>query len=333
MHAVVLVGGFGTRLRPLTLSVPKPLLPIVHVSILERLMTSLAQGGVTDAVLSLGFKPEPFRAAFPDNMCGGVRLSYAVEDSPLDTAGAIGYAARIAGISDTFVVANGDVISDLDVATLIEFHRQRRAEGTLHLTPVEDPSQYGVVEIDVNGLVQRFVEKPQPGDTTSCEVSGGTYVLEPSALKRMPGTAPLSIERDTFPQMVKDGVLYALATDDYWIDAGQPDTYIRANLEWVSRGKAGASEAVHPSANVSSSAHIRHSVIGAGVRVGNDAIVESSVLLTGAIVADHACIVDSAVMGTVEHGATITRCIIGIDGVVAADATLTGVRVPTPEPK
>lgn len=333
MHAVVLVGGFGTRLRPLTLSVPKPLLPIVHVSILERLMTSLAQGGVTDAVLSLGFKPEPFRAAFPDNMCGGVRLSYAVEDSPLDTAGAIGFAARIAGISDTFVVANGDVISDLDVATLIEFHRQRRAEGTLHLTPVEDPSQYGVVEIDVNGRVQRFVEKPQPGDTTSCEVSGGTYVLEPSALKRMPGTAPLSIERDTFPQMVKDGVLYALATDDYWIDAGQPDTYIRANLEWVSRGKAGASEAVHPSANVSSSAHIRHSVICAGVRVGNDAIVESSVLLTGAIVADHACIVDSAVMGTVEHGATVTRCIIGIDGLVAADVTLTGVRVPTPEHK
>lgn len=333
MHAVVLVGGFGTRLRPLTLSVPKPLLPIVHVSILERLMTSLARGGVTDAVLSLGFKPEPFRAAFPDNLCGGVRLSYAVEDSPLDTAGAIGFAARAAGIKDTFVVANGDVISDLDVAALIEFHRQRRAEGTIHLTPVEDPSQYGVVEIDATGRVQRFIEKPQPGDTTSCEVSGGTYVLEPSALKRMPGTAPLSIERDTFPQMVKDGVLYALATDDYWIDAGRPDTYIRANLEWVSRGKAGASEAVHPSANVSSSALIRHSVIGAGVCVGNDAIVESSVLLSGAIVADRARVVDSAVMGTVEHGATVTRCIIGIDGVVAADATLTGVRVPSPEHK
>jgi mannose-1-phosphate guanylyltransferase len=333
MHAVVLVGGFGTRLRPLTLSIPKPLLPIVHVSILERLMTSLAFGGVTDAVLSLGFKPEPFRAAFPDNICGGVRLSYAVEESPLDTAGAIGFAARTAGIDGTFVVANGDVISDLNVATLIEFHRQRRAEGTLHLTPVEDPSQYGVVEIDANGRVQRFVEKPQRGDTTSREVSGGTYVLEPSALRRMPGTAPLSIERDTFPQMAKDGVLYALATDDYWIDAGQPDTYIRANLEWVSRGKPGADEAIHPSASVSFSAHIRHSVIGAGVHVGDDAIIESSVLLTGASVADRARIVDSAVMGTVGHDALVTQCIIGIEGVVAAGATLTDERVPAPDRK
>ncbi|MHB1129954.1 MAG: sugar phosphate nucleotidyltransferase [Ilumatobacteraceae bacterium] len=333
MHAVVLVGGFGTRLRPLTLSVPKPLLPIVHVSILERLMTSLACGGVTDAVLSLGFKPEPFRAAFPDNMCGGVRLSYAVEDSPLDTAGAIGFAARVAGINDTFVVANGDVISDLDVATLVAFHRQRHAEGTLHLTPVEDPSQYGVVETDSTGRVQRFFEKPQPGDTTSREVSGGMYVLEPSALKRMPGTAPLSIERDTFPQMAKDGVLYALATNDYWIDAGQPDTYIRANLEWISRGKANISEAVHPLAQVSSSAHIRDSIIGAGVCIGNGAIVESSVLLPGAIVAEHARVVDSAVMGTVEHDATVVQCISGIDGIVAAGATLTDRRVPAPAPR
>lgn len=331
MHAVVLVGGFGTRLRPLTLSVPKPLLPIVHVSILERLMTSLARGGVTDAVLSLGFKPEPFRAAFPDDTCGGVRLSYAVENSPLDTAGAIGFAARTAGITDTFVAANGDVISDLDIATLVAFHRQRQAQGTLHLTPVEDPSQYGVVEIDSNGRVQRFVEKPKPGETTSREVSGGMYVLEPSALKRMPGTAPLSIERDTFPEMAKDGVLYALATNDYWIDAGQPDTYIRANLEWVSRGKAHASEAVHPSARVSPSAHIRHSVVSAGVRIGDDAIVESSVLLTGAIIAERSSVVGSAVMGTIEHDATVTQCIIGIDGVVVAGSTLANVRVPAPD--
>lgn len=333
MHAVVLVGGFGTRLRPLTLSVPKSMLPIVHVSMLERLMTSLAFGGVTDAVLSLGFKAEPFRAAFPDDICGGVRLSYAVEESPLDTAGAIGFAARVAGINDTFLVANGDVISDLDVAMLVSFHRERQAEGTLHLTSVEDPSRYGVVEVDADNQVQRFIEKPQPGDTASREVSGGVYVFEPSALKRMPGTAPLSVERDTFPRMVADGVLYALATDDYWIDAGQPDTYIRANIEWVSRGKALASEAVHPLADVSPSAHIRNSIIGAGVHVGSDAIIESSVLLTGASVSDRAQIVNSAVMGTVEHGATVMHCVIGVDGVVAAGTTLTDVRVPPPDDK
>ena len=140
MQAVVLVGGFGTRLRPLTLTVPKPLLPVVHVSILERLMNRLAAGGITDAVLSLGFKPQPFLDAFPDNICGGVRLSYAVEDSPLDTAGAIGFAARHAEIDETFIVANGDVICDLDVAALVAFHRSHGAQGTLHLTPVEDAS-------------------------------------------------------------------------------------------------------------------------------------------------------------------------------------------------
>lgn len=330
MHAVVLVGGFGTRLRPLTLTVPKPLLPIVHVSILERLMTSLASSGVTDAVLSLGFKAEPFRDAFPDNLCGGVRLSYAVEDSPLDTAGAIGFAARTAGISETFVVANGDVISDLNVAALIEFHRQHHAEGTIHLVPVPNPSQYGVAEVDSNGRIERFFEKPQPGDTTSRLVSGGMYVLEPSALNRMPGTAPLSIERDTFPRMVKEGVLYALATEDYWIDAGQPDTYIRANLEWVSRGKSKQSEAIHPTAQVARSARVSNSVIGAGVRVGRDAVVESSVLLSGSTVAERAHIEDSAVMGTVDHDARLTRCVIGCDGFVTAGTTLVDQRVPAP---
>lgn len=328
MQAIVLVGGFGTRLRPLTLSVPKPLLPIVHVSILERIMASLALGGITDAVLSLGFKPEPFRAAFPNNICSGVRLSYAVEDSPLDTAGAIGFAARSAGINDTFVVANGDVICDLDVAALISFHRARRAEGTLHLTPVEDPSQYGVVEIDDFGRVLRFVEKPQPGETTSQVVSGGTYVLEPAALERMPGTAPLSIERVTFPKMAQDGVLYALATDDYWIDAGQPDTYIRSNLEWVSRGKVADSEAIHETAHVSTTARISHSIIGAGVHVGDDAVVESSVLLPGAVVEDRARVANSAVMGTVRHDAVITQCIIGANSVVEVGVKLNGARLP-----
>jgi mannose-1-phosphate guanylyltransferase len=214
MHAVVLVGGFGTRLRPLTYSIPKPLLPVAHTSMLERLMNSLALGGVTHAVLALGFKPEPFMAAFPNDMCGSVQLSYAVEDSPLDTAGAIGFAARSAGINETFVVTNGDVLTDLDIASLISFHRQHGAEGTISLTPVSDPSQYGIVEIDADGRVERFVEKPQPGITTSNFASAGTYVLEPSALTRMPGDQKLSIERVVFPQMVADKSLFAMSSND-----------------------------------------------------------------------------------------------------------------------
>ncbi|MEK7293258.1 MAG: NDP-sugar synthase, partial [Actinomycetota bacterium] len=147
----------------------------------------------------------------------------------------------------------------------------------------------------------------------------------------MPGTAPLSIERHTFPQMVADGVLYALATDDYWIDAGQPDTYIRANLEWVSRGMSSVGEAIHPSADVSPSARIRDSIIGAGVRIGNNATIESSVLLTGAIVGEGAHVMHSAVMGTIERDAIVRRCIIGIAGVVESGATLDDVRVPAPD--
>jgi mannose-1-phosphate guanylyltransferase len=161
MHAVVLVGGFGTRLRPLTLTVPKPLLPIANVRQLEHLIASLGAAGVTEVVLAIGFKPEPFFDAFPDGTCAGIALHYAVEPEPLDTAGAIAFAARHAGISDTFIVMNGDIMCDVDVSKLVAFHKSHGAEGTLHLTPVEDPSQYGVVELNEAGWVQRFVETPR----------------------------------------------------------------------------------------------------------------------------------------------------------------------------
>ena len=145
MRAVVLVGGFGTRLRPLTSSVPKPMLPVGHVSIIERLIANLARSGVTEVTLALGFKPEPFVEAFPDGTCAGVALKYAVEPEPLDTAGAIRFAAEFAGIDDTFIVANGDVLTDLNVADLVAYHRSVGAEATLALIGVPDPSAFGVV--------------------------------------------------------------------------------------------------------------------------------------------------------------------------------------------
>jgi mannose-1-phosphate guanylyltransferase len=202
MRAVVLVGGFGTRLRPLTYSVPKPMLPVGHVPIIERLVGNLVRGGVTDVTLALGFKPEPFVEAFPSGMCAGARLHYAVEPEPLDTAGAIRFAADSAGIDDTFIVANGDVLTDLDVSRLVAFHRDRRAEATLHLIAVDDPSAFGVVALDGEGRVERFVEKPAPGTEPSNLVNAGTYVLEPSVLARIPVGEKVSIERSTFPAVV-----------------------------------------------------------------------------------------------------------------------------------
>ena len=145
MRAVVLVGGFGTRLRPLTNHSPKPMLPVGHRPMIELLVDRLARGGVTDVVLALGFKPEPFMEAFPDGKCGDVNLTYAVEPEPLDTGGAIRFAAESAGINDTFVVANGDVLTDLSVADLVAAHRSRNAEATLHLIGVDEPSAFGVV--------------------------------------------------------------------------------------------------------------------------------------------------------------------------------------------
>ena len=184
MRAVVLVGGFGTRLRPLTLSVPKPMLPIGHVPMIVRLVERLGRGGVTEVVLALGFRPEPFIEAFPDGHCGGVALTYAVEPEPLDTAGAIKFAAEFGGIDDTFVVANGDVMTDLDVSALVDAHRSFGAEATLHLIGVDDPSAYGVVDLADGGSIEAFVEKPAPGTEPSNLINAGTYVFEPSVLAR-----------------------------------------------------------------------------------------------------------------------------------------------------
>ena len=186
MRAVVLVGGFGTRLRPLTEVTPKPLLPVGHRPILEHVVTTLRAGGIDDVVLSLGFRPDAFTDAYPDGTCAGVPLHYAVEPEPLDTAGAIAFAAREAGIDETFVVVNGDVLTDLDVSRLVQVHREHGAEGTIHLTPVDDPSAFGVVEPDEDGRVLRFVEKPPPGTAPTNLINAGTYVLEPSVLARIP---------------------------------------------------------------------------------------------------------------------------------------------------
>lgn len=332
MRAVVLVGGFGTRLRPLTASVPKPMLPVGHVPIIERLVANLVRGGVTDVTLALGFKPEPFLAAFPDGRCAGAALTYAVEPEPLDTAGAIRFAAEAAGIDDTFVVANGDVLTDLDVGALADFHRRRGAEATLHLIAVDDPSAFGVVALDADQRVERFVEKPARGTEPSNLVNAGTYVLEPSVLDRIPLGQRVSIERVTFPAIVADGRLFAMATDDYWIDTGKPDLYLAANIDLVAgRRPYDRCEPVAPTAVVASTAEVRESVVADGVEVGERATVTRSVLLHGSHVAPGAVVEDSVVMGRVGNGAHLVSCVIGAGAEVADGEELHGIRRPDPD--
>jgi mannose-1-phosphate guanylyltransferase len=331
MRAVVLVGGFGTRLRPLTYSVPKPMLPVGHVPIIERLVANLVRGGVTDVVLALGFKPEPFVEAFPAGLCAGARVQYAVEPEPLDTAGAIRFAADAAGIDETFVVANGDVLTDLDIGRLVAFHHERAAEATVHLIAVADPTAFGVVALDADGRVERFVEKPAPGTEPSNLVNAGTYVLEPSVLSRIPSGEKVSIERATFPAIVDGGGLFALATDDYWIDTGRPDLYLAANLDLLDgRRPHDHCTAVAPGAQVDATAVIDAAVVAAGAVVGPHARVARSVLLDGARVDGGAGVTGSVVMGHIGAGAQVTDCVIGADAVVHPAEVLTGERRPAP---
>ncbi|HXW34671.1 MAG TPA: nucleotidyltransferase family protein, partial [Acidimicrobiales bacterium] len=220
MKAIVLVGGEGTRLRPLTNTTPKQLLPVVEVPMLERVLSWLGSSGLCDVVLSLGYRPDAFIDSYPDGLVGGVHLTYAVEPQPLDTAGAIRFAALQSAVEETFVVVNGDVLTDLDLSSLLDFHRSRRAAGTIHLTPVEDPSRFGVVPIDDRGRVIDFIEKPPPHEAPTNLINAGTYVLEPEVLELIKSTGRVSIEREVFPEIAASGELYGLASDAYWLDTG-----------------------------------------------------------------------------------------------------------------
>lgn len=330
MNAVVLVGGFGTRLRPLTLTVPKQMLPVGGQTMIERVVAHLAAHGVDRAVLALGYRPDVFRDAFPDGRCHGVELVYAVEPEPLDTGGAVGFAARHAGISDTFIVVNGDVLTDLDVGELVAFHRERGAEGTIALTPVDDPSRYGVVPIDATGRVTAFIEKPPAGEAPSNWINAGTYVLEPSVLDRIATDRKVSIEREVFPAMVADGTLFALERAGRWIDAGTPEAYIEATLGYLD-GTAGSEPPIAVDARVSDGSTVTRSWVGGGAVVGSGAVVEDSLVLPGAWIGEgavvrHSIIGPRAFVGT---GAKVDGLsVVGEGAQVQAGAVLSDARVP-----
>ena len=331
MFAVVLVGGFGTRLRPLTNDVPKPMLPVVHRPMILGMVDRLAAGGVTDVVLALGFRPEPFASAFVDGRHGDVRVHYAVEPQPLDTGGAIAYAARSVGLDDTFVVANGDVITDLDVASLIGEHRRIGTAATIHLTPVADASAFGVVEIDPAGFVQRFIEKPQPGQTESNLINAGTYVMEPSVLDLIEPDVRVSVERNTFQQLVEAGQLAGVATTDYWIDTGRPEQFLQANLDLI-RGVRGTKlDATAATATVSPQAIVVESVIDEHVVVEAGATITESVLLPGARVEAGADVRNSIVAGRIGPSAAVEGCVVGAGFSVDGGAVHLGQRLPNDE--
>ena len=338
MNAVVLVGGEGTRLRPLTSTVPKPLLPIAGQPFIERQLLWLASYGVTHVVLSLGYLPDAFATHFPTGEFAGVRLSYAVEPYPLGTAGGIRFATTAAGIDERVIVCNGDVLTTLDVGSLVRFHEDRRAEATIHLTRVDDPTAFGVVPTFDDGEVKAFVEKPPASAAPTSWINAGTYVLEPSVLQRIPADLTASIERETFPRMLEQrGHLYALATDDYWLDIGTPDKYLQAHSDTL-RGVvglppvAGARE-VEPGIWAQASYEIGDDVtltapvlLGAEVAIGRGARVEDSTISRGSVVAADATVTGAVLLdgARVERGARVDHSIVDAGGVVDEEASVLG---------
>jgi len=329
MQAVVLVGGFGTRLRPLTLSTPKQMLPVGNRAMIERVLEHLARHGVDRAVLSLGYRPDAFQDAYPDGRCGGVDLHYAIEPEPRDTAGAIRFAALDAGIDERFIVVNGDVLTDLDLTALIEAHEAAGAEATIALHRVDDPSAFGVVPTEPDGRVTAFIEKPPRDEAPTDLINAGTYVVEPTMLDRIAPDVPVNVERVTFPALVADGSLYAYDGDTYWIDAGTPPTYLAANLDLLSGRRGEPEPGVHPGAEVAGV--VASSFVGDGALVEAGAEVHGSVLFPGAVLRAGAVVRDAIVgpRAVVGAGAVVEAgSVIGDDVAVPEGAHLSGARVP-----
>lgn len=327
MQAIVLVGGEGTRLRPLTSDVPKPAVTLVDRPFLAYAIEWLAAHGVTEVVLACGFLPDVLREALGDEgRHSHVSITYVAEPEPLGTAGAVRFAAEAIGdrLEDRFFALNGDVLADLDLSALMRAHREREARATIGLHPVEDSSAYGLVSCDSDGWVLEFTEKT--GEAVPGEINAGAYVLERSVLDLVPAGQACSIEREVFPRLVGDG-LCGLLLDGYWMDIGTPERYLQASWDILEGRVETEVEATSPGrlvvegAEVDAAARLgERAVVSAGCRIGPGAEVSEAVLLDGCTVGEGARIQRSILApgATVDPGAQLVNTVIGRDERVPA---------------
>ena len=318
MKAVVLVGGEGTRLRPLTETIPKPLVPLVDRPFLDHILDHLAAHGVDEALLSSPYLEEAFRPVLARRH-GGPDVRWIAEPVPLGTGGAVANAAR--GLDEPIFVLNGDILTDLDLTALLAFHREHGAVATITLSSVEDARPYGFVTIDGEHHVTEFREKPErrvPG-----LVNAGTYVLDPDAVAGVASDRSVSIEREVFPALIAGArAVSGFVSEAYWMDLGTPEKYLRATFDAL-EGKIGglSYEApwVDPSATVSLRAQLgRWVVVGPGGRIADHAEVEDAVLLANARVEEGARVRDS-ILGP---GARVGSGAVLIGAVLAEGATV-----------
>lgn len=321
MRALILAGGKGTRLRPLTVYTPKPVVPVVNRPFLLYQLEILARASITNVTLSLSYQPNKIEDILGDGSDYGVKLQFVTEPNPLGTAGAYKFAAG--GFSETMVVLNGDILTDVDIAEVAAVHRERGAAATISLAEVEDPSKYGLVELGPDQRVKRFIEKPKPGESGAIKAStinAGIYFLEPSVLKLIPEGVNASFEYDVFPALLAaDAAMFGHVMDgDYWRDIGTPESYLAANHD-ILAGKVGI-ESTHsgkgsetsPTAFIDSmsvigegcvvkpNARISRSVLGPGVHVEEKAVIENSVIWPHCRISTFAEI-DNAVIGRGCH--------------------------------
>ena len=230
MKAVVMAGGHGTRLRPLTSNQPKPMVPIVGKPCVEHILELLREHGVEDVTVTLAFMPQAVRTYFGSGEGLDMNISYSVEESPAGTAGSVKLASE--GLDDTFIVISGDALCDVDLTALVSFHREREASVTIGLKHVDNPLEFGIVVVDDDGRVERFLEKPGWGEVFSDTINTGIYVIEPEVLRHIPDDVPFDFSRELFPHLLAMGrPLYGFPLDGYWQDVGNLDQYLQANVD------------------------------------------------------------------------------------------------------
>src|SRR5947209_498127 len=308
MKAILLAGGKGTRLRPLTIHTPKPIVPIFDRPFLHYQLDLLEQvPEIDEVILSLNYQPRRIEEIFGDGSTSGLALRYVVEPAPLGTAGAVRYAGE--SILESVVVFNGDILTAVDLGAVIALHRERKAKATIVLTPVPNPSAYGLVETDAEGRVRRFLEKPKADEITCDTINAGIYVLEPDTFERIPKDTPWSIERSFFPSLIERGETFVgYIYRGYWIDIGTPEKYMQVHRDimdgrYRSRALPFSANGGPPPAWVSPQARIEEgvtldgpcfvdegTVVKAGAHIGPYAVIGRQCHIEEHAVVDHAIV-------------------------------------------
>ena len=315
MKAILLAGGKGTRLRPLTIHTPKPIVPIFNRPFLHYQIDLLKQvPEIDEVILSLNYQPRRIEEIFGDGSDVGIKIRYVVEPAPLGTAGAVKYAGD--KLTESVVVFNGDVLTQIDLAAVIRLHRERRARATIVLTPVENPSAYGLVETDAEGNIRRFLEKPKPEEISTNNINAGIYVLEPDTFDRIPSEVSWSIERSYFPSLVERGETFvAYVYDGYWIDIGTHEKYAQVHRD-IMDGRFTAAPFVEGDRQwVSPAARV-----GEGVTLDSPCFIDEGVIIkAGARIGPYTVLCRQV---QVEEDALLDRTIVWSNTRVGREATI-----------